>query len=53
MRMEDHMESTTIEEQLKAVGASGRQDLYAGDDAWREWFDVCFVDGCVAVLDVR
>ena len=47
------MESTTIEEQLKAVGASGRQDLYAGDDAWREWFEVCFVDGCAAAAKLR
>ena len=40
------MEKTTIETELKTAGASGRQGLYAGDDAWREWFEVCFVDGC-------
>ena len=40
------METTTIETELKTAGASGRQGLYAGDDAWREWFEVCFVDGC-------
>ena len=45
VRMEVEMETTTIETELKAAGTSGRQDLYAGDDAWREWFDVCFVDG--------
>ena len=25
---------------------TGKEDLYAGDDAWREWFDVCSVAGC-------
>ena len=39
--------------ELKAAGASGRQDLYAGDDAWREWFDVCFVDGCANAAALR
>ena len=39
------METTTVEEQLKTAGASGRPDLYAGDDAWREWFEVCVVAG--------
>ena len=47
------MESTTIETELKAAGMSGRQDLYAGDDAWREWFDVCFVDGCANAVALR
>ena len=47
------MESTTIETELKAAGMSGRQDLYAGDDARREWFDVCFVDGCANAAALR
>ena len=47
------MESTIVEEQLRAAGSSGRQDLYAGDDAWREWFEVCFVDGCAAAEALR
>ena len=53
VRMEEEMESTTIETDLKAAGTSGRQDLYAGDDAWREWFDVCFVDGCANAAALR
>ena len=51
--MEDDMESTAIEEQLKSVGKSGRQDFYAGDDAWREWFEVCNVDGCATAEALR
>ena len=47
------METMTVEEQLKTAGASGRQDLYAGDDAWQEWFEVCFVDGCAAAPALR
>ena len=47
------MESTELERQLRTAGASGRQDLYAGDDAWREWFDVCFVDGCATAAALR
>lgn len=27
--------------------------IYAGDDAWREWFEVCFVDGCRANVLLR
>jgi len=46
VRAEEDMETTTIETELKTAGASSRQGLYAGDDAWREWFEVCFVDGC-------
>ena len=26
---------------------------HAGDDAWREWFEVCFVDGCDAAPALR
>ena len=33
------MDSEPIEKQLKTAGTSGRQDIYAGDDAWREWFE--------------
>ena len=51
--VEDNMESKEFEKQLKAAGASGRQDLYAGDDSWREWFDVCFVDGCATAAALR
>lgn len=47
------METTTIEDQLKSACESGRHDIYAGDDAWREWFDVCFVDGCSAAKALR
>ena len=47
------MESTIVEEQLKAAGASGRQNLYAGDRAWWEWFEVCYVDGCAAAAALR
>ena len=47
------METTTIEDQLKSAGEFGRHDIYAGDDAWREWFDVCFVDGCSAAKALR
>jgi len=47
------MDSEPIEKQLKTAGASGRQDIYAGDDAWREWFEVCFVDGCAAADTLR
>ena len=47
------METTTIETELKTAGASGRQGLYAGDDAWREWFEVCFVDGCTNATALR
>ena len=47
------MESAEIENELKTVGALGRQDLYAGDDAWREWFEVCFVDGCADAIALR
>ena len=25
---------------------AGKEDLYAGDAAWQEWFDVCSVAGC-------
>ena len=25
---------------------TGKEDLYAGDAAWQEWFDVCSVAGC-------
>ena len=25
---------------------SGQKDLYAGDAAWQEWFDICSVAGC-------
>lgn len=53
VQLEDDMDSTTVDRQLKAAGASGRQDLYAGDDAWREWFDVCFVDGCTEAAALR
>ena len=51
--LEENMESTELERQLRTAGASGRQDLYAGDDAWREWFDVCFVDGCATAAALR
>ena len=47
------MEMTTIETELKTAGASGRQGLYAGNDAWREWFEVCFVDGCATAAALR
>ena len=47
------MESSTFEKQLKSVGESGRQDIYAGDNAWREWFEVCNVDGCEAAAALR
>ena len=26
---------------------TGNEDLYAGDAAWQEWFDVCSVAGCL------
>ena len=32
------MESAEIENELKTVGALGRQDLYAGDAGWRAEF---------------
>ena len=38
---------------MKAAGASGRQNLYAGDRAWWEWFEVCYVDGCAAAAALR
>ena len=37
-----------LEQELKKTGRSGRQNLYAGDAAWREWFEICSVDGCGA-----
>ena len=53
VRMEDDIEMTTIDDQLKSVAGTVRQDIYAGDDAWREWFDVCFVDGCSTASALR
>jgi len=30
-----------------------RESAYAGDEAWKEWFDICSVDGCTAKDSLR
>ena len=30
-----------------------RNDIYAGDEAWREWFEVCAVSRCGAANAAR
>ena len=30
-----------------------RNDIYAGDEAWREWFDACAVSRCGAANAAR
>lgn len=40
------MDTDVLQSGLRAIGGSGRQNLYAGDAAWREWFEICSVKGC-------
>lgn len=30
-----------------------RDGAYAGDEAWKEWFSICSVDGCTAKDPLR